>query len=216
MRACVRAAPRRARASGAKPQGSNRRARERVIAARVESPWEVYLCMHCMGQRPLHSSIRVCGVCVRPAPLPLPSVLPAYSLPAGSPPLPLYRHPPRVAASTRALGRKLFKPPPTAPSQPTGSPARHPTPCRSATKGAVVWRVMRDEAYLGLMLRVLSRFHTQHVLRGLPPPRDMFRACGDHRALLAHTARLARRAQRLSAVPGAELGPAGRDAAFLS
>ena len=51
--------------------------------------------------------------------------------------------------------------------------------CRSTTKGTTVFRVLRDDTYIALMLRVLSRFHTQHVLRGVPPPRDMFKNLGE-------------------------------------
>ncbi|KAG2496759.1 hypothetical protein HYH03_005168 [Edaphochlamys debaryana] len=65
---------------------------------------------------------------------------------------------------------------------------------RSATKGAAVWRLWRDDAYLGAMMGLLESFVQDYVLRGLPPPPDMFSRRPEFAAFLGATARLARRA----------------------
>jgi hypothetical protein len=47
----------------------------------------------------------------------------------------------------------------------------------SATKGVVVIKVQRDNAYIRLMLLLLSKFCAKYVSTGLEPPADFF--CGD-------------------------------------
>ncbi len=58
---------------------------------------------------------------------------------------------------------------------------------RSATRGLVVFRMMRDDAYLACMLRVLGRLWREHVLPRRPPPRDLFASWAEYHALLSST-----------------------------
>ncbi|GAB4823700.1 hypothetical protein N2152v2_010746 [Parachlorella kessleri] len=66
---------------------------------------------------------------------------------------------------------------------------------RSATKGLHVFRMARDDDYLQLMLRVLSRFWSEFVQRQRQPPQDMFSSWAHYHRLLQQTVLIARSAE---------------------
>ena len=72
---------------------------------------------------------------------------------------------------------------------------------RSATHGVRVFRVARDDAYLRLMLCVLSELWTEHVARRRPPPPDALGRLPQHGELLRRTQAIARAAQVVRDVP---------------
>jgi len=45
---------------------------------------------------------------------------------------------------------------------------------QTATQGATIWRMRRDEAWIGEMIHFLTRFQTEFVQRQVPPPADFF------------------------------------------
>ena len=64
----------------------------------------------------------------------------------------------------------------------------------SATRGATIFRVSRDDAYLGNMLHLLQRFRAQYVLPKKAPPTNFFYGLPQHAQFRARTAELARSA----------------------
>jgi hypothetical protein len=60
----------------------------------------------------------------------------------------------------------------------------------SATKGVVVLKLDRDNAYIRLMLLLLSKFCAKFVSTRLSPPLDFFRGDADYDAFLEATVRI--------------------------
>lgn len=58
---------------------------------------------------------------------------------------------------------------------------------RSATKGLQVFRMPRDDAYLELLLRTLSRVWVEHAQRRRLPPPNIFHSWHDYHTLLTRT-----------------------------
>jgi hypothetical protein len=76
----------------------------------------------------------------------------------------------------------------------------------SALQGATLYQVSRDDAYIGLMLSWLRRFHmTYNVLHNGPPPANFFKSTPGYGDLLAHTRRIALGAKIIYGMPQAEV-----------
>jgi hypothetical protein len=71
-----------------------------------------------------------------------------------------------------------------------------------------VFRVWRDDDYLGALLRVLGVLRARHVAPGAPPAASQFLAAPGQAEALARTAELARRAE-VVAEPGCAAAAGG-------
>ena len=76
---------------------------------------------------------------------------------------------------------------------------------RSATKGMRLYRVQRDDAYLRILLAVVSRLWREHVLPRRPPPPDLFKSWDTYHSRVRQTVAAARRATLLLAVAEGDL-----------
>eukprot|EP00899_Mesostigma_viride_P022999 jgi/Mesvir1/3884/Mv19836-RA.1 len=62
----------------------------------------------------------------------------------------------------------------------------------TATKGMYLFRMHRNDEYLRLLLHFISLFYTRHVLKGVPPPNNIFTDNKEYHKLLKLTCSLAR------------------------
>ena len=70
----------------------------------------------------------------------------------------------------------------------------------SATRGASIFRIHRDDAYLGMMVKLLQQFRAQYLLTKTPPPPNFFYDLPQHAEFRARTATIARDATILRAL----------------
>jgi len=76
----------------------------------------------------------------------------------------------------------------------------------SALQGATLYQVPRDDAYIGLMLSWLRKFHiTYNVLHNGPPPANFFKSSPGYDDLLDQTRRIALGAKVIYGMPQAEV-----------
>ena len=80
---------------------------------------------------------------------------------------------------------------------------------RSSENGTNVFRVRRDDAYCGALLRVIARFHGRFVASKKVPPPAWCEHWPEWRRLAAATGKVAAGAVLLKHVPGDE-GPLGQ------
>jgi hypothetical protein len=66
---------------------------------------------------------------------------------------------------------------------------------QSATRGAVILRLRRDDDYIRAILAELRRFHTNFVLSGVLPPENFWTGLPEHRRILEATLEQAKSAQ---------------------
>ena len=68
-----------------------------------------------------------------------------------------------------------------------------------------MFRVWRDDAYIGAMLGLIRHLHQQHVLLHCPPPADPFAHLPEYQGFLQRTAEIAAGASMVMHVPAQEL-----------
>ena len=68
-----------------------------------------------------------------------------------------------------------------------------------------MFRVWRDDAYIGAMLGFISRLFLQHVQLRRPPPGDLFAHLPEYHAFINSTASLASSASIVLNVPAGDL-----------
>jgi hypothetical protein len=85
----------------------------------------------------------------------------------------------------------------------------------SATRGARIFWVPRDDAYIARMLAFVAHFQANYVEARTTPPRDFHAGDAKHAALLAATLAIAAAARVRADVPDASVQRAGADRFFL-
>ncbi|PSC73441.1 Restriction endonuclease type II-like [Micractinium conductrix] len=86
---------------------------------------------------------------------------------------------------------------------------------RSATKGARIFRMRRDDELLRCMLQVISRLWVEHVLAGRPPPPDAFANWHVHHDMLRRIGESARGAELVAVLEEGQHLPPGDPRFFL-